>query len=305
MTTTPPVFIAAYTPSPDWSTTTTPKTQVVTANPGDVIAVLAGTQNATTTLNTPTDGTSSYLLQRNSTASGTCGGYSWSTGGTGTSLAVTTTSLPGATNGTPYTASLAASGGTGAGYTWSISSGSLPSWASLNASTGVISGTPNATGTTNFTVQVQDSGGNRASKPLGITVSGAVLPVGPSGPWTLVFEDDFNGTSLNTSNWTALEGASINNVTTHASNVSVSGGNLVLTLASSSSGAAVNSNPNNDGFGSGSNGPVLAVGDCVEARVRFPGSGSNGSIQLAGVVGVREQLADQRRDRHRRRDSAS
>ena len=122
---------------------------------------------------------------------------------------------------------------------------------------------------------MQDSGGNRASKPLGITVSGAVLPVGPSGAWTLVFEDDFNGTSLNTSNWTALEGASINNVTTHASNVSVSGGNLILTLASSSSGAAVNSNPANDSYGSGSNGPVLAVGDCVEARVSFPGSGSN------------------------------
>ena len=109
MATTPPVFIAAYTPSPDWSTATTPKTQVVTANPGDVIAVLAGTQNSTTTLSTPTDGTNSYQLQQNSTAAGTCAGYSWSTGGTGTSLAVTTTSLPGATNGTPYTASLAAS----------------------------------------------------------------------------------------------------------------------------------------------------------------------------------------------------
>jgi hypothetical protein len=58
-------------------------------------------------------------------------------------LAVTTSSLPLAQVGVAYSTTLAASGGT-APYTWSILSGSLPAGLSLNASTGVISGTPTA-----------------------------------------------------------------------------------------------------------------------------------------------------------------
>jgi hypothetical protein len=63
----------------------------------------------------------------------------------------------------------------------------------------------------------------------------------------------------------------MNNVTTHASNVAVSGGNLVLTLASSTSGAFVSSAKDD---GAGVNGYVLPVGDYAEARVYFPGSSS-------------------------------
>ena len=272
--TTPPTFVTAYSPASDWSTTTTPKTQTVTTSTGDVLVVLGGSEDSSTTLGTPTDGTNTYALQQNSLVASTCGGYSWATGGPPGQLAVTTTSLPNGTEGTAYTATLAATGGTGAGYTWAISSGALPSWATLTAATGVISGTPNAAATTDFTVQVTDSGSNQASKPLGITVtaSGGTAPVGPGGTWTLVFEDQFPGTSLNPANWTALEGASINSMTTHASNVTVSGGYCRLQLASSSSGATINSNPSNDGYGSGANGPVLKVGDCCEAYINFPGA---------------------------------
>ena len=90
-------------------------------------------------------------------------------------LAVTTTSLPNGTQGASYSATLQASGGT-APITWSISSGSLPSWASLNASTGAITGTPNATGTTSFTVTATDSGTptpQTASQALSITINAA------------------------------------------------------------------------------------------------------------------------------------
>ena len=86
-------------------------------------------------------------------------------------LAVTTASLPGATVSTAYSATLAAAGGTGSGYTWAVTAGSLPAGLSLNASTGVISGTPNAAGTSNFTVQVTDSGSNTATQNLSITAS--------------------------------------------------------------------------------------------------------------------------------------
>ncbi len=71
-------------------------------------------------------------------------------------FSIATTSLPNGTVGIAYGATLAASGGQ-APYIWSITSGALPAWATLNAATGVISGTPTGVGTTSFTVQVVDS----------------------------------------------------------------------------------------------------------------------------------------------------
>jgi hypothetical protein len=266
----PPIFDAAYSPGADWTSATSPKTQTVPLNTGDVLAVLGGTQLATTTLGTPAGGPAGLALDKSSAVSGYCAGYVWSA--VASALTVTTASLPTATEGTAYSQALTAAGGSGTGYTWSISGGSLPSWASLNTSTGVISGTPNLIATTSFTAGVTDSASNTATAPLSLTVNAASSsPVGPSGSWTLVFEDDFPGTSLNTSNWTALQGASINNVTTAASNVTVAGGYCVLQASSSSSGATINSNPANNGYGSGANGPTLAVGDCCEASISFPG----------------------------------
>jgi hypothetical protein len=72
-------------------------------------------------------------------------------------LEVTTVSLPAATTGSPYSATLTAAGGT-APYTWSITAGTLPPGLTLDASTGVISGTPSAPGNASFTVEVTDSG---------------------------------------------------------------------------------------------------------------------------------------------------
>jgi hypothetical protein len=74
-------------------------------------------------------------------------------------LTITTTSLPNATVLVPYNQTLMATDGT-TPYTWSVSFGSLPSWATLNPSTGAITGTPGAgdTGTTtDFSVEVTDS----------------------------------------------------------------------------------------------------------------------------------------------------
>ena len=96
-------------------------------------------------------------------------------------------------------------------------------------------------------------------------------PVGVTGSWTRTFGDDFDGTALDTSRWVALEGYNTNGVTTHARNVSVSEGNLVLTLESSSSGAEVDSAPYD---GAGENGYLLPVGSFTEARINFPGNGS-------------------------------
>jgi hypothetical protein len=63
-----------------------------------------------------------------------------------------------ATNGTTYSATLAVTGGTGP-YTFSITSGALPSGVTLNAKTGVISGTPTKSGTFTVAFKVVDSRG--------------------------------------------------------------------------------------------------------------------------------------------------
>lgn len=75
-------------------------------------------------------------------------------------LAVQTKSLPQGTAGVAYNATLQAVGGVPP-YSWSVISGSLPAGLTLSSS-GVISGTPTSVGTTNFTVQVQDSSGATA-----------------------------------------------------------------------------------------------------------------------------------------------
>ncbi len=75
-----------------------------------------------------------------------------------TPLAISTTSLPSGQEGVAYSTTLTATGGT-TPYTWSLTSGALPAGLSLNASTGVISGTPEATASaTPLTFKVTDSG---------------------------------------------------------------------------------------------------------------------------------------------------
>ncbi len=93
----------------------------------------------------------------------------------------------------PYSTTLAATGGTGS-YTWSVASGStLPSWLSLNSSTGVLSGTPTANATATFAVTVTDSAspadtatssqltlyaGNGGTEPFSLNMT--------SGSWTVL-----------------------------------------------------------------------------------------------------------------------
>jgi hypothetical protein len=96
----------------------------------------------------------------------------------------------------------------------------------------------------------------------------AAQPHGPGGSWQVVFDDEFDGQSLDAAKWKALDNWDMNNVKNYARNVSVASGNLVLTLQSSTAGAGVSS-ARYDGAGAGSY--QLAVGDYVEARVYVPG----------------------------------
>jgi hypothetical protein len=99
-------------------------------------------------------------------------------------LSITTNSpLPTGTVGASYSQTIAATGGSGQ-YTWTVSVGALPAGLSLNSATGIISGTPSASGPSNFTIQVTDSDQVRATKAFALTISPSpvvILPPLPPG----------------------------------------------------------------------------------------------------------------------------
>jgi hypothetical protein len=95
-----------------------------------------------------------------------------------------TSSLNAGTAGTAYSLALTVNGGT-APYTWSISSGALPAGLTLSTS-GVLSGTPTAAGTSTFTVQVKDSAPVRQKATLDVTIviDPALLTITTTSPLT-------------------------------------------------------------------------------------------------------------------------
>ena len=112
------------------------------------------------------------------------------------SLVITTTQLPAGTVNVPYSASLGASGGTPP-YMWSIISGTLPIGLSLNSG-GMISGTPTVAGSSNFTVQVQDSSSPPvlATAPLSITINAGTTNAALQGNYALSFNGFNNGSPV-------------------------------------------------------------------------------------------------------------
>ena len=78
-------------------------------------------------------------------------------------LVITTTSIPFGTRSVPYSVQINVTGGVPA-YLFSVSSGSLPPGVTLNANTGLLSGTPTQLGTFSFTVTVRDQAGTTASQ---------------------------------------------------------------------------------------------------------------------------------------------
>jgi uncharacterized protein with beta-barrel porin domain len=103
--------------------------------------------------------------------------------------------LAGGTVGASYSQDITASGGTGP-YTYVISSGALPAMLALNPATGQISGTPNATGNSSFTVRVTDSTSATVTASYTIAVS-AQPPTGNAVSATVAANSSANAITLN------------------------------------------------------------------------------------------------------------
>lgn len=102
--------------------------------------------------------------------------------------------LPSGMEGTVYNETITADGGAGP-YSFEVTSGNLPSGLTLSAS-GVISGTPGATGSSNFTVTATDSNFDTGNRSYSIQVNGTS---------TCLFCDDFND-GVKDLNWTYIKG---------------------------------------------------------------------------------------------------
>ncbi|MBI3471600.1 MAG: putative Ig domain-containing protein, partial [Candidatus Solibacter usitatus] len=148
------------TPPYTWAVTSgsLPSGLRLTASTGGISgtpAAPAAQSNFTVTLTDALNATASRALSINVTA-------------TASALTVTTASLPAGIVGVAYSQTLTASGGSGS-YLWAVTAGGLPSGLNLSSS-GVISGSPTAAGTFDFSVQVTDSAGARATRSLSLTV---------------------------------------------------------------------------------------------------------------------------------------
>ena len=173
-------------------TQTTPYSQTVTATGGTgpyTYAVTSGALPAGLTLNTSTgvisgtptaSGPASFTIGATD-AHGDTGSQAYSINIGVAPLTVNPATLPAATQGTAYSQTITGSGGV-APYTYAIVSGALPPGLALNTSTGVISGTPTATGAFNLTVQATNSAStpNTGTRAYTLNVGGNVLTVNPS-----------------------------------------------------------------------------------------------------------------------------
>jgi hypothetical protein len=137
-------------------------------------------------------------------------------------ISITPTTLPNAGVGVSYSETLSATGGT-TPYTWTVATGStLPSWLSLDKSSGKLTGTPATTDTgSTFTITATDNstgtGPYSASQTytltvgLGITSTPATLPSGtvgvPYGGKKMPVTFNANGSTMLPYTWSVSSGS--------------------------------------------------------------------------------------------------
>jgi hypothetical protein len=121
-------------------------------------------------------------------------------------LSITSGTLPNWTVNQPYSQTISTSGGL-APLTFSVSAGSLPTGLNLDSTSGVISGTPSATGAYSFTVTVTDVTDGASTQSYVVTINPALTICIPA-PAGLVswWPADGNGNDIVRGNNGALQG---------------------------------------------------------------------------------------------------
>jgi beta-glucanase (GH16 family) len=183
--------------------------------------------------------------------------------------------------------------GSSASLTWSSTNATFcqasspAAWTSSRATSGSQSVSP--TSTTTYTLTCNGSGGASSSSPVTVKVTSAlssssVKPVGSAaGPWELVFDSEFNGSSLDTSQWsTGVDGAAgitggyayvLEQECYDPSQVNVSGGELTLTAINKSETCSTGTQLYTSGTVTTYNHFSHTYG-YAEARIWLPGNGS-------------------------------
>ncbi|WP_395731929.1 putative Ig domain-containing protein [Prosthecobacter sp.] len=143
-------------------------------------------------------------------------------------VALSPASLAGGTLSLTYSQTVTASGGT-APYTYALSSGTLPSGVTLNATTGVLSGTPNFAGTFNFTLSATDANGCVGTKTYAVVMTCPTLSITPAtltpGTVGTAFSQTLaaSGGASPYGSWTVISGALPAGLTLNASSGVISG----------------------------------------------------------------------------------
>lgn len=198
-------------------------------------------------------------------------------------LSVSTTSLPDGTVGVAYTATLEEHYGT-IPLVWSIvsNSGTLPGGLTLNSSSGVISGTPNAAGTYNFTVMVTDSSSppQTATQSLSITIQASGLnDTELSGRYAFLLSGyDSGGNSVAAAGSFVANGAGV--ITGGVEDINGAGSGLQTGLTITSGDYAVNSDNRGTITFTNSNGKMYTMGIAMGSL----SGGSTGTAEKGSAV---------------------
>lgn len=134
---------------------------------------------------TPNSTTSATFTVRATDANGCASALVYTVTPVCPTISITPTSLTRGSVGVAYSQTLAAAGGIAPYSAWTITSGALPAGLTLNASTGVISGTPTAAASpaTSITVRVNDTNGCQGTQVVTLQVC-PVITLAPTTPAT-------------------------------------------------------------------------------------------------------------------------
>ncbi|GAB3255781.1 putative Ig domain-containing protein [Chitinimonas naiadis] len=187
----------AYSRSFSASGGTSPYTYVLNVNSGSLPTGLSFSTSTGVLSGTPsTAGSVSFTVTAMDSSAGSgpysvSGSYNLSVGAP--NIQVAPASLPSPAAGAAYSESVSASGGT-APYGYTVSAGGLPAGLTLNSTTGLISGTPTATGSFNFTVTATDAGNYTGSKAFSVVVSAPTIAVAPASLTSAMVGSPYNRT---------------------------------------------------------------------------------------------------------------